>query len=316
MMTTLPRRPVSRRPFLFRPRLVASLLLALAGVPAPAAADSAAVSPIRILTCNVRIDFPQDAAAGDNWTARQALCRDVIDHQAADIVCLQEARAPHLAFLEPAWSRYARFGLRASRQEGAPMLPGLSIFYDRQRFTPTASGGFWLSETPEVAGSKSWDAAGASYVNWVQLRDARTGREFRVWNTHLDANSKISLARTNQAALVARATAELPPDFPQILAGDFNAPLASAPLGLIREAGWQDTYGAIHGPADPGPTFHAFRGPAFQPNPHSVDGAGKIDFIFFRGPLRATAAEIVRDGQNGHYPSDHYFVSGTVDFVP
>jgi hypothetical protein len=30
--------------------------------------------------------------------------------------------------------------------------------------------------------------------------------------------------------------------------------------------------------------------------------------------VKTLAAEIIRDGKNGRYPSDHYFLSATVEF--
>jgi endonuclease/exonuclease/phosphatase family metal-dependent hydrolase len=295
-------------------RHLGAVLLALASVGAAPAAEAPATNSIKILTCNVRIDFPEDKKNGDNWEARQAFCRDVISRQGADIICLQEARAAHIAVLDDALKRHERYGMPDAERPHGPRMPGLSIYYDRERFTPAGSGGFWLSETPTVAGSKSWDSLGAVYINWIQLRDKRTKREFRIWNTHFDARS--GLARQNEAVMVAQATRELAADYPQILAGDFNAHAASGPITLLHDAGWKDTYTEVHGPADPGLTFHGFRGADYRPNSTAAEGRGKIDFVFTRGPIRATAAEIIRDSQNGHYPSDHYFISATVELVP
>ena len=39
---------------------------------------------------------------------------------------------------------------------------------------------------------------------------------------------------------------------------------------------------------------------------------GKIDWIFTRGALVPTAAKIIRDAEDGRYPSDHYFISTTL----
>ena len=49
-----------------------------------------------------------------------------------------------------------------------------------------AQGDFWLSEQPDVPGSKSWDAALTRICSWVRLRETATGRELVFANTHFD----------------------------------------------------------------------------------------------------------------------------------
>jgi endonuclease/exonuclease/phosphatase family metal-dependent hydrolase len=74
-------------------------------------------------------------------------------------------------------------------------------------------------------------------------------------------------------------------------------------IRTLIEAGWRDTYEAVHGMADPGHTFHEFRGAAH------VAEIGRIDWIFVRGSARAIEAELVTDSRAGRFPSDHYFVT-------
>jgi endonuclease/exonuclease/phosphatase family metal-dependent hydrolase len=77
-------------------------------------------------------------------------------------------------------------------------------------------------------------------------------------------------------------------------------------IGLFQQGGWQDTYETVHGVRDPGPTFHEFLG---SKGPASL---GKIDWIFTRGKLKTTGAEIIRDCPGGRCPSDHYFVRAEI----
>jgi len=146
-------------------------------------------------------------------------------------------------------------------------------------------------------------------VNWVRLRD-QDGTEFRAWNGHLDHIGQ--LAREQQARLIVEAARALPGDLPQLFTADCNADAANPAVAILKSAGWLDTYAAIHGSKDPGFTFHAFFGPRYPEERPGRKNAGKIDWIFCRGPVEPLAAEIIREGRDGRYPSDHYFVSAEV----
>ncbi len=56
----------------------------------------------------------------------------------------------------------------------------------KARFELLASGYFWLSETPEIAGSRGWDGACERIASWGKLKDKISGKEYFALNTHLD----------------------------------------------------------------------------------------------------------------------------------
>jgi endonuclease/exonuclease/phosphatase family metal-dependent hydrolase len=148
-------------------------------------------------------------------------------------------------------------------------------------------------------------------VNWVHLKDRSSGREFRYWNTHLDHRGQ--KAREHGAAMIVQASAVLPENFPQLLTGDMNSHAANPAIKHFKSAGWVDTYAAVNGPKDPGFTAHGFKGMKLAPE--NPDGTPKtrIDWIFCRGPVKPLAAAVIRDSRNGHYPSDHFFISAEVE---
>ncbi len=61
-----------------------------------------------------------------------------------------------------------------------------TIFYRAGRFTVEESGEFWLSETPEVHRSRSWDSAFPRMVTYGLFREAGRTESFYFINTHLD----------------------------------------------------------------------------------------------------------------------------------
>jgi endonuclease/exonuclease/phosphatase family metal-dependent hydrolase len=146
-------------------------------------------------------------------------------------------------------------------------------------------------------------------ANWVRLIDKNSGKEFRVVNTHLDHLGLI--ARENQAKIIVEDSNAYAPDYPQILTGDMNCDVNNKAIHEFKNGGWVDTYSAVHGPQDPGNTYHGFIGPKYIV-PEKDMTKGKMDWIFTRGNFKATDAQIIRDDENGRYPSDHYFVSANI----
>lgn len=74
-----------------------------------------------------------------------------------------------------------------------------TIFY-RQSLKVKDSGEFWLSQTPAVHRSKSWDSAFPRMLTYGLFHEADRDLWFYFMDTHLDHIS--SLARLNQARLI------------------------------------------------------------------------------------------------------------------
>lgn len=254
---------------------------------------------MRFLTCNIRTSGAND---GENsWPYRKELCVDVIRSQSPDVVFFQEMTQQQLAYIVASIPGYGTYAM-ADRPTGPH--PKNCIFYRSEVFTLISAGGYWLSETPHVAGSKSWDSAHIRLANWVRLEDNSTGAEFRAINTHLD--NKSQLARERQAWLIVEDSLAYPDAYPQIVAGDMNCGCESSAIGAFKGGGWRDTYAAVHGTENPGRTHHAFLGQEHEGNDV------KIDWIFVRGAAEPEGAEIIRDSRDGRFPSDHFFVSADV----
>lgn len=284
----------------------------------------------RILSCNIRhTGFnEQDSKTNDHWDARKEICAEIILKQNADIICCQEVYDAQFNYLLDKLPGYQWSGMRGKK--ALKRDPFHVIFFRKDRFEKITSGGYWLSEKPHVPGSRSWNSVGVRMAEWLRLVEKASNKEFRIINTHLDHISQ--LARVEQAKMILEDAEAYPKTFPQIVTGDFNADMNNPCVKLFLDAGWIDSYAAVHGNEDPGFTFHGFRGPDYEKvasrvNPEtfqtvklskeseSFPKLGKIDWILLHGNIRSTAAEIIRDQRNGHFPSDHYFVSATVELT-
>lgn len=281
-------------------------LSAVVALAAPARAQPAAAAPgdLRVMSYNVRLSAAADG--DDAWPRRTELFFAPIAAFAPDLIGFQEVLADQhdtiIARLgELAFSGVAR---NDGRRSGEWSLVG----YRRARFELLDSGTFWLSQTPEVTGSKSWDAAITRICSWVRLRDRANGRDFVFANTHFDHRGHV--ARLESAKLLSARLPQLAGGGPAILVGDFNVNEDTpAYAELVRPAApgairWIDAYRALHPARAPDEaSFHGFKG--------TVRGS-RIDFVFHTEHFAARSAAIDRLSRDGRYPSDHYPVNAVL----
>lgn len=260
----------------------------------------------RIMSCNIRVALDEDEAKGVGWSARKDICLKIIKDRKPDIVGLQEVLKVQADDLRKYFSAYQLFGFDGPEMDPHPTgyygIAKNPILFSKARYDLLTGGTYWLSETPLVAGSKSWDTARARHANWVRLRDRKTGRELRVVNLHLDHIS--GEAKIQQARMVVNESAQYQPDYVQLLTGDFNSRFDSKVFDAVRSGGWKESYETIHGEKEAGFTGHEFQGANYEKGPSK----GRIDYIWYRGSIRPAAAAIVKDAVNGKYPSDHFFM--------
>ncbi|MDA0745948.1 MAG: endonuclease/exonuclease/phosphatase family protein [bacterium] len=255
---------------------------------------------MKVMTCNIRCYGADDGA--DNWVHRKGFCAEVIRSRSPQVVCVQEMWAEQFVDLAAALPEYEVFGIEDEPLSERPMN---SIFYLKEVFRRVSAGGYWLSETPHVSGSSSWESRCVRLANWVRLEERASGMTFRVVNTHLDHIGQP--ARENQARCIVEDAAAYPEEYPQVLTGDLNCDGKNAAITTLRGGGWKDSYEAVHGTDDPGHTFHGFKGPAYEST------VGKMDWVFVRGNVAVKDAEVIRDSEGGRFPSDHYFVAAEIE---
>lgn len=255
---------------------------------------------LRVMTCNIRTSLGNDGE--DHWSHRRDFCANVIRGEEPDLVGLQEAQRDQFDDLVGALPEFDAWGMVDEAHTDSPVN---ALFVRRSRFRILSRGGFWLSETPHVTGSRSWDSACVRLANWVRLVDRETRVDLRFVNTHLDHVSQP--ARQQQAALIGQDAAAYADDYPQLLTGDMNCDGTNPAIDAFRAAGWTDTHEALHGAGNPD-TFHGFRGDAYGPS-------GKIDWIFCRGAVRPVESRILRREREGHFMSDHDFLCADVELL-
>jgi len=277
--------------------LATVLLAACAHVPA----QSADGAPIRAMTFNIRLDVASD---GENaWPHRKEMVEAVIEHENPDLLGMQEVLLHQKQYLEVALPGYTFVGV--GRDDGAEAGEFSPLGWRNDRFAVVESGTFWLSPTPEVAGSKGWDAALPRIATWAVLRDRNSGETIRVLNTHFDHVG--TAARANAARMIAEWVAD--GNAPAIVMGDFNVKPDSEPYRVLAntaQSGLSDTRTISAAPPyGPPGTFTGFD--------IMAAAEGPIDHIFVTGDFAVNRYAVVTQHWEGRLPSDHYPVVADIE---
>jgi endonuclease/exonuclease/phosphatase family metal-dependent hydrolase len=258
---------------------------------------------------NVRFGTADDGP--NRWEHRSDLAARAIRRFDPDLLGVQEALRFQADALREALPGYGFAG--AGRDDGRDAGEMCGVFFRRGRFERLDGGTFWLSETPDRAGSRGWDADLPRVATCVRLRDLRqrddgTERSLLFLNTHWDYASK--RARTESARLIRHTIQSVQPAGPAIVVGDFNGTEDDEPYAqLLRGRGDEtdrgrpliDSYRAVHPQRLASEaTFHGFTG--------GREGS-RIDWILHTDDLCTLEADIDPFQEGGRYPSDHFPVT-------
>ena len=256
------------------------------------------LADFKVMTFNIRYDNPADSL--DGWKNRVENVAQAMLYYDADVIGTQEVLHNQFVDLKQRiGDTYAVIGL--GRDDGVAMGEYAALWYKRSRFELCDSGHFWLSQTPEDAGSIGWDAACVRIATWGVLRDKISGRELLALNTHFDHVGQT--ARDKSAELILCRADSISQGRPVIVTGDFNANPESSVVKQITDNDnpmhLYDTRkeSAIkHGPEW---TYHGFLKLPLKERQ-------LIDYIFYRGPLVTQSYGVIAELDNyGRSLSDH-----------
>ena len=263
-----------------------------------------------VMTFNIRYDT--DADGRQAWAHRRDLALALIRDRDPDLLGVQEASGGQWTDIAAALPGWTPFG-RAEFEPVEGYDDGPCGFVRSARFERREAGVFWLSDTPDVAGSITWpNDFGARMCCWARLHDRTANRALIFATTHFDTNAGgwLRSAQALRAELDAIAGAT-----PIIVAGDFNCAAGSAAHAyLCAEAGYRDAWNeAGHG--DEGViTFNGFMPGAALPGDAEA-GNERIDWILVRGGIGCGSAAIDDRTAGGLLPSDHYPVIARLELI-
>ncbi len=254
---------------------------------------------LHLVTFNVRYDNPRDGI--NRWENRIPIVKTYLTMESPDIIGMQEVLHNQLLDFQE-------------------MLPGYSyvnnssIFFREDRFNLIDHGQFWLSKTPDVPGSKDWDAAFARIVTWVHLEDNFSGKPVFCFNTHFDHRG--TEARIRGVNIMSEKMSEIAGDEPLIAMGDFNIskarPEMYEPLMNTFEENNSLKNSEYIAPVvySPGATFNGFD-PDWRETRASRHA---IDFIFVNDHFTVNAYRVDQVMKDDVFISDHWPVVSRVSF--
>lgn len=252
---------------------------------------------LSVMTFNIRYDNPADGQ--NQWQNRIPIVRAYLDSVAPDIAGMQEVLHNQLIDLQDMLPAYSFIG--TGRDDGKTEGEYSPLFYREDRFIMRDNSQFWLSETPSIPGSKSWDAAITRIVSWAALEDIQSGETIYVFNTHFDHIGEES--RRKSAELISEKITEIAGESPVVLMGDFNIRKGSGDYEFMtrifnRVNGLRDTESIAETSVEAAEsTINGFS--------HDMEPR-VIDFIFTDGNFSVPSYRVDEVIENGIFLSDHW----------
>ena len=216
-----------------------------------------AAPQLHLMTLNIRRRMAVPISDADRWSRREPLLRQLLERERPSVLGIQEALPDQAADIAEALGpRYAMAGTGRDADRGGERCE-LLIDTERLRFVDVRTR--WLSDRPDVPGSRSYGNLLPRVVVQAELEDVQLGSRFWVLVTHLDHLSRRS--RRESAIQLQRTVAAL--QHPAVVMGDFNVDVDSEVFreltrnGLLVDA-WQV---AMRRLTPPWGTFSRYRPP-------------------------------------------------------
>lgn len=287
--------------------IVLPLLLTLTSGTRTAATEPVVAStneeaePIRVMSFNIRYGTASDGV--NHWNQRKEFLVETIRAFSPDLLGTQETLGFQRDFLAEHLPDFEYLGV--GRDDGKEKGEMMALYYRRDRYQKQDSGHFWLSETPDVVGSRSWGTSLPRMVTWVRLIDRKQTETAPVlfMNTHFDHQSP--QAREQSAHLLREKAVSMGEHCSVIVTGDFNAGEDSEPWKALflpvndQPSPLVDSYRSVHPErtADEG-TFSGFES-------GRITGP-RIDWIAVSRDWTIKDSGIDHTSRDGRTPSDHF----------
>ena len=246
---------------------------------------------VRIMSYNLRY---RDDKGGHLVKNRSQIITAIISQYAPDSFGVQEATGRWLDILCGALGE--KYGcVSQTRDEQGYDSERNAVFYRKDKYNLVDSGTIWLSETPDVPYTKSYNSNCHRIATWAVLENKETLERYTHMNTHLD--HILEETRVAQAKVLLAKLQELQSIGKVVCTGDFNAEPTSDVYTTMTDV--MSHTQTVAENSDVGVTFHNYG--KFN------DGfIGPIDYIFAPMDSKVETYKIIRNTVKGIYSSDHY----------
>lgn len=254
---------------------------------------------IKVMSSNIRYDNPDD---GDHaWSPRKPVLLDRIHEFEPTFLGTQEGREAQIRDLH---SSLKHLHIVDQHRDWITERMYPTLFYDSRFIELIDSGDIWLSETPDVPGSKSFDSAFPRLMTWMRAKSIKHAHEFVVANVHLD-HMKAKTRAKQAEVLINELKKIIHDDQALILMGDFN----ESPNDEVRML-LQDQLPQLYDPwfiLDKHEEYshHDLKG--------QCEDGERIDWILVNRLLSPFDIFLDKKQKDGIYPSDHFPVKALLN---
>lgn len=245
-----------------------------------------------LISSNIRFDNPADGA--NAWPHRKNNLAELLLSHSPDIIATQEGR---FSQLKEFVSLLPDFEIIDQHRSWIKERMYPTFFIRKDKFEILGSEDLWLSETPDIAGSLSFESTFPRLMTWVKVQPKNSNKKMLFVNTHLDHVKQ--LTRENQIqVLISQVLRNWDKDTTLLIAGDFNdSPDSSIRKILLQNfPNLKDAWKEFHLLEET--SHHAFNG-------ESQNGS-RIDWIMIDERLKIENCLMDKKNFNGLYPSDHF----------
>lgn len=251
---------------------------------------------IKICSSNIRYENEHDGI--HHWKNRLPILSIFLNLQHLDFLGTQEGRENQIRSLAK------NLNLKISDQHrtwiDVRMYP--TLFFNENNFELMEANDYWLSETPNIAGSSSFKSAFPRLATWMKIKSKINGEKYFITNVHLD--HVLSETRVSQSNVIIQMSRQINSDnLPMILLGDFNDhPMSEVYQMLKTELNLIDYWHEQKLPEET--SHHGFNG--------AEQSGHRIDWILVSPHFNCLKIELMKHHENGIYLSDHFPLLATL----
>jgi endonuclease/exonuclease/phosphatase family metal-dependent hydrolase len=245
-----------------------------------------------LVSSNIRFDNPKDGT--NSWPHRRLNLANLLLSHKPDIIATQEGRFDQLKDFESLLKDYRIVDLHRSWIKERMYPP---LFIRKEAFEYIKSEDLWLSETPEVAGSFSFESTFPRLMTWMMVQPKNSKTNMLVVNTHLDHVKKET--RINQVKVLSQEIKKIwDKKSSLVIMGDFNdAPDSEVRENLMAEfPDLQDSWRLFNSVEET--SHHSFSG--------ECQNGSRIDWILLDRSAKVLECLMEKSTFEGQYPSDHF----------
>ena len=247
---------------------------------------------ICLITCNIRFDNPADGL--NSWGHRRDFLAQTLLKHNPYIIATQEGRFHQLNELKSSLKDYSLIDPHRSWIEER-MYP--SIFIREGIFNLISSGDHWLSTTPHIPGSSSFESAFPRLMTWAKIQLKETLEEFTIINTHLD-HIKHETRHGQVNVLIQEINKIWDAKSSLVIMGDFNdSPHSPIRESLVQSFPFLQDAWSLHNQVEEA-SHHSFKG--------EMQNGSRIDWVLVQNSIFIKNCVMDKTTQNGNYPTDHY----------